>query len=80
MTPLSSAESAPVNTAQLHEWAALTHAQGSTYNPYFPPLPATGAGGGTEPKAPGAHHAHHAATHHHAAAHEEYAAQAQMVQ
>jgi hypothetical protein len=37
MTPLSSAESAPVSAAQLHEWAV--HAQGSTFNPYFPPLP-----------------------------------------
>lgn len=39
MTPLSSAESAPIRTAQLQEWHALSQAQGSAFNPYFPPLP-----------------------------------------
>ncbi|KAI0041431.1 hypothetical protein FA95DRAFT_1611018 [Auriscalpium vulgare] len=39
MTPLSSAEAAPIRTAQLQEWHALSQTQGSAYNPYFPPLP-----------------------------------------
>jgi hypothetical protein len=39
ITPLSSGEAAPIRTAQLQEWHALSQAQGSAYNPYFPPLP-----------------------------------------
>ncbi|KAH9065200.1 hypothetical protein EDB87DRAFT_1594370 [Lactarius vividus] len=39
ITPLSSNEAAPIRAAQLQEWHALSQAQGSAYNPYFPPLP-----------------------------------------
>jgi hypothetical protein len=39
ITPLSSGEAAPIRAAQLQEWHALSQAQGSAYNPYFPPLP-----------------------------------------
>ena len=39
ITPLSSSEAAPIPSAQLQEWHALSQAQGSAYNPYFPPLP-----------------------------------------
>ncbi|KAI0059611.1 hypothetical protein BV25DRAFT_1918396 [Artomyces pyxidatus] len=46
MTPLSSAESAPIRAAQLQEWHALSQAQGSGYNPYFPPLPPASERGG----------------------------------
>ncbi|KAI0250998.1 hypothetical protein BJV78DRAFT_1127239 [Lactifluus subvellereus] len=39
ITPLSSGEAAPIRAAQLQEWHVLSQAQGSAYNPYFPPLP-----------------------------------------
>ena len=39
ITPLSSGEVEPIRTAQMQEWHALSQAQGSAYNPYFPPLP-----------------------------------------
>ncbi|KAI0301126.1 hypothetical protein B0F90DRAFT_1719396 [Multifurca ochricompacta] len=39
ITPLSSGEAAPIRASQLQEWHALSQAQGSAYNPYFPPVP-----------------------------------------
>ncbi|KAA1474727.1 hypothetical protein DENSPDRAFT_931856 [Dentipellis sp. KUC8613] len=42
ITPLSSAEAAPIRTTQIQEWHALAAQAGAGgYNPYFPPLPAS---------------------------------------
>ena len=56
ITPLSSGEAAPIRTAQLQEWHALSQAQGSAYNPYFPPLPERSVAVHSYPKDLDGHH------------------------
>ncbi|KAI0263985.1 hypothetical protein BC834DRAFT_957183 [Gloeopeniophorella convolvens] len=56
ITPLSSGEAAPIRATQLQEWQALSQAQGSAYNPYFPPLPERAVAHGFPKELEGGHH------------------------